>query len=69
MKYQRLHDLRIDRDLKQENLAAYLNVNQPTYSKYERGELPLTAELLIMLADFYDVSVDYILGRSDIKKR
>ena len=56
--------LREDRDLRQRELAAVLNVSQNTYSQYENGVIELTAENLIKLADFYDVSVDYLLGRT-----
>ena len=68
MVFKRIHDLRVDNDKKQIDLATYLNVRQSTYSKYERGDLPLTAETLIEIADYYDVSVDYILGRTNKKK-
>ncbi|MBP3483599.1 MAG: helix-turn-helix transcriptional regulator [Oscillospiraceae bacterium] len=63
--YQRLRDLREDKDLKQRELAYYLNISQTTYSRYESGELDIPSAALIKLADFYDVSVDYILGRTD----
>lgn len=63
--YQRLRDLREDKDLKQRELASYLNISQTTYSRYESGELDIPSAALIKLADFYDVSVDYILGRTD----
>ena len=68
MLYKRIHDLRVDNDKKQKDLAEYLNVRQSTYSKYERGDLPLTAEILIEIADYYGVSVDYMLGRTDKKR-
>lgn len=63
--YQRLRDLREDKDLKQRELSSYLNISQTTYSRYESGELDIPSAALIKLADFYDVSVDYILGRTD----
>ena len=50
--------------LSQENLAELLNVSQNTYSQYETGVIALTAEHLVKLADFYHVSVDYLLGRT-----
>jgi len=50
---------------RQRELAALLNVSQNTYSQYENGVIELTAETLLRLADFYDVSVDYLLGRTD----
>ena len=63
--YKRLRDMREDKDLKQRELAEILNVSQTTYSRYESGELYIPSAALIKLADFYNVSVDYILGRVD----
>ncbi len=63
--YKRLRDLREDADLKQRQLAELLSVSQATYSRYESGELDVPSSVLIRLADFYSVSVDYILGRTD----
>lgn len=63
--YKRLRDLREDNDLRQRELAETLNVSQTTYSRYESGELDIPSAALIKLADFYKVSVDYILGRTD----
>ena len=60
--YKRLRDMREDKDLKQRELAEMLNVSQTTYSRYESGELDIPSAALIKLADFYNVSVDYILG-------
>lgn len=56
--------LREDRDLRQREVAAVLRVSQNTYSQYENGVIELTAENLIRLADYYGVSVDYLLGRT-----
>ena len=63
MIYENIRNLREDRDLRQKDIAAMLNVLQNTYSQYETGVIELTASTLIKLADFYDVSVDYLLGR------
>ena len=63
----RIRDLREDRDLKQRQMAEYLMCDQSLYSKYERGERPLPLDLAEKLADFYGVSVDYLLGRTDVK--
>ena len=64
----RIRDLREDRDLKQKQIAAYLVCDQSLYSKYERGERPVPLDVIVKLADFYGVSVDYLIGRSDEKK-
>ena len=64
----RVRDLREDRDLKQKELAAYLGIHQTTYSEYELGKLNIPVSVLHKLADFYHVSVDYLLGRTNVKK-
>ena len=64
----RIRDLREDRDLKQQQVADYLMCDQSLYSKYERGERPLPLEYADKLADFYGVSVDYLLCRTNVKK-
>ena len=64
----RIRDLREDNDLKQKDIAEYLLCDQSLYSKYERGERPLPLEYADKLADYYRVSVDYLLGRTNIKK-
>ena len=66
-KYQRIRDLREDSDLKQRQIAELLDCDQSLYSKYEREERVLPLEYADKLADFYGVSVDYLLGRTDIK--
>ncbi len=63
--YRRLRDLREDNDLKQRQLAQVLHVSQTTYSRYESGAIDIPSDALIKLADFYGVSTDYLLGRSD----
>lgn len=65
--YQKLRDLREDQDLSQKDLANVLSVSQATYSRYESGILDIPSISLIKLADFYKVSVDYLLGRTDTK--
>ena len=65
MVFKNLRAVREDRDLKQRQLAELLNVSQNTYSQYETGVISLTAEVLIKLADFYGVSIDYLLDRTD----
>lgn len=63
----RLRDLREDRDLKQRELSEYLKIHQTTYSDYEIGKLNIPVTVLHALADFYGVSIDYLLGRTKIK--
>ena len=67
--YARLRDLREDRDLKQRELAAYLNCSQQVYSNYELGQRDIPTEVLIKLSALYNVSVDYILGITNNPKR
>jgi len=64
----RLRDLREDKDLKQKNLADLLQVHQTTYSDYELGRLNIPISVLHALADFYGVSIDYLLGRTNEKQ-
>ena len=63
----RIRDLREDSDLKQREIAEVLNCDQSLYSKYEREERPLPLDYADKLAEFYHVSVDYLLGRTDIR--
>ena len=65
LKFKNLRAIREDRDIKQKDIAKYLNVSQNTYSQYENGIISLTAEVLIKLADYYNVSIDYLLDRTD----
>ena len=67
MTYTRIRELREDKDLTQTFFAKLLNVNQRTYSRYETGELEISLASLCLLADFHQVSVDYLLNRTDIK--
>lgn len=64
----RLRDLREDLDLKQADIANILGIQQTVYSRYERGFQNIPLDYLVYLADYYKVSVDYILGRTDIKE-
>lgn len=63
--YQRLRDLREDNDLKQEEIARILNINQTQYSRYELGKNMMSVDRYIKLALFYNVSLDYLLGIID----
>ncbi|MBE6957725.1 MAG: helix-turn-helix transcriptional regulator [Ruminococcaceae bacterium] len=60
--HERIRNLREDRDLKQEDLAKVLNCTQACYSHYESGKRDIPTEVLVKLAKFYSVSVDYLLG-------
>lgn len=68
MYFPRLRDLREDKDMNQTQIAKLLFTSQTVYSRYERGVLTITVEHLLILADFYGVSTDYILGRTNNKK-
>ena len=65
MQFKNLRGIREDRDIKQKDIAKYLNISQNTYSQYETGVISLTAEVLIKLAEYYNVSVDYLLDRTN----
>ena len=68
MLYRRIRDLREDKDLTQTEMGKILMCSQRVYSNYERGELDIPTEILIKLAKYHNVSVDYILGITDIKE-
>jgi len=65
--FENIRSLRIDSGYTQQQIADYLNIKQNTYSQYEVGTLHYPVDALMKLADFYGVSVDYLLGRTDIK--
>lgn len=64
----RIRDLREDHDLTQKEIAAYLLCDQSLYSKYERSERPLPLEMAVRLAQFYQTSLDYLVGLTDNPK-
>lgn len=66
-RFQRIKDLREDADLKQKEVAAILNIDQRVYSNYETGKREIPVHLLIILADYYDTTIDYLVGRSEIR--
>ena len=68
MKIDRLREIREDKDLFQKDIANFLKITQVQYSRYETGERLIPITLLIKLADYYNVSVDYLLGLTDIRK-
>ena len=64
----RLKDLREDKDLKQEDIAKFLNISQTNYSKYELGKINIPISSLIKLSKFYNTSIDYLLGLTNETK-
>ena len=65
--YPRIRHLREDKDLSQTKMAKILDMSQTGYSKYETGENDIPTSILIRLAEFHNTSIDYLLGRTDIK--
>ena len=68
LKYENIRKLRTDMGYTQKQIAEVLGVSQNTYSQYEIGILNYPVDALVKLADFYGVSVDYLLGRTDLKE-
>ena len=66
--FERIRNLREDRDLKQEDIAGILHCSQACYSNYENGKRDVPTAVLQALADFYGVSVDYLIGRTNVKE-
>lgn len=66
--YTRIRNLREDKDMTQTHIAKILKMSQTGYSKYETGENDIPTNILIKLADYYDVSIDYLLNRTDNPK-
>ena len=66
--YRRIRDLREDKDLLQIDLAEYLQCGQVCYSYYETGKRNIPTDVLIKLAAYYNTSIDYLLGLTDIKE-
>lgn len=67
--YTRIRDLREDRDITQTEMGKILNMSRTGYAKYETGENDIPTQVLIKLARFYDVSIDYLLGETNETKR
>lgn len=67
--YPRIRALREDHDIKQRQVAQYLNCSQQVYSNYELGQRDIPTDVLIKLAHYYEVSVDYLLGISDVPRK
>lgn len=68
MIFENIRNLREDSDKIQTEIATYLNIKQTTYSKYELGKINIPIEVFIKLADYYDVTIDYLVGRTKEKK-
>ena len=66
--YQKIRDLREDKDLTQTQIEKILNCSQRIYSNYERGEVDIPTQVLIKLAEFHRTSVDFLLGLTDEKR-
>ncbi len=67
--YKHIRDLREDNDITQSTIARVLNCSQQVYSNYELGQRDIPTDILIKLANFYEVSTDYLLGLTDKKER
>lgn len=63
--FRRIYDLREDRDIKQKTVAEYLGMDPTVYRRYEKGVRSVPVDVIIKLADYYHVSTDYLLGRTD----
>ncbi len=63
--YKRIRDLREDKDMTQTEMSKILSCSQRVYSNYERGDIDIPTTILIKLADYHEVSVDFLLGRTD----
>ena len=69
MHLRRLKDLREDNDLSQEKVAKLLKITRPQYSLYETGKRDIPVDLLKILAEFYNTSIDYLVDLTDVSKR
>ncbi|MDD5932098.1 MAG: helix-turn-helix transcriptional regulator [Oscillospiraceae bacterium] len=67
MKFERMRDLREDLDKTQQEVASFLGMQRSVYRRYESGQRETPAWVVVMLADYYQVSTDYLLGRTDDK--
>ena len=67
--YERIRNMREDKDMTQAEMAAYLNIHQTTYSDYELGNLNIPITVLIKLADLFDTSIDYLVNRTNERER
>ncbi|GMQ60246.1 helix-turn-helix transcriptional regulator [Vallitalea sediminicola] len=67
MIFERVRQLREDLDLKQKDIASIIGIDQSTYSDYENGKINIPIETFIKLADYYNTSIDFLVGRTDKK--
>lgn len=67
--YERIRELRIEKNLTQTEMAKILNCSQQVYSNYELGQRDIPTDILILLSKYYDVSIDYILNQTNESKR
>lgn len=67
MKYQRIQNLREDHDLTQKELGNYLQISPRAYSHYENGTRTIPIEMLSRLASYYNTTIDYLVGRTDVR--
>ncbi len=65
MKFQRIQDLRIDNDLTIKEVSSYLGLHRDVYSRYKKGTRDFPIDILIKLADYYECSLDYLVGRTN----
>lgn len=68
MKYERIQNLRTDNDLTIKTISAEIGLHRDVYARYEKGLRDVPTDVLIKLADYYNVSVDYLLGRTNNKE-
>ena len=66
--YERIRNMREDRDMTQSQMAEYLRIHQTTYSDYEIGKLNIPVQVLDKIADLFETSIDYLVNRTDVEK-
>lgn len=68
MYFKRIEEMRVDSDLTIKEISIILGIHRDVYSRYEKGLRSVPIDILIWLADLYDCSIDYLVGRTDLKK-
>lgn len=66
--FRRIYEIREDNDVRQKEIAGYLNIHPNVYRRYEKGDREVPVWVLVALADYYKVSTDYLLGRSNDRR-